>query len=524
MTVAPVPLIRPTRPRATRPGRDSMTLIQSKTSTAIQTLDVLAGHPRVALKLIELSRDPDAEVSDYSKAISSDPSLTGRMISIVNSAWYSPATPIATVEGAVCMLGLGQVRVIALSHCLASLHQSMSLPAEDARVLWCGSMLKAIAARKAAECTSSGLIEESYVSGLLQDLGLCLFQSIDSRTLTQIHGGRDLELEAILKVEHRHFGLDHQACGELIGRRMDLPARVMDAICDHHGSSTRTSLPVRIASTLPHDGKTWCPRQFELLTELLGELEGPPQSVASFIQEVEAEFNEFDEQLGNQSCERESLLDALVFASQENARSASTMVSQNVWLQQGKSSLNEKLTQAERAHVEAQQRAERDPLTKLFNRDGWDRRARKSLRDSDETNSVGVAFFDLDHFKQLNDEYGHVVGDRFLVEVSNRLQESVRAGDIVCRWGGDEFVVLFSGGTSHDCLEAVHRVQAHMCGAPFLIQDLELPVSVTVGFVSLEAESKTTNLGDLLQMADEQLYKAKELERGTLSSTRFSLE
>jgi diguanylate cyclase (GGDEF)-like protein len=99
------------------------------------------------------------------------------------------------------------------------------------------------------------------------------------------------------------------------------------------------------------------------------------------------------------------------------------------------------------------------------------------------------------------------------------MQEATRAGDIVCRWGGDEFVVLFIGGAPGDCLRAAHRVQSRMQEKPIIVNGIDLPVSASVGFVSVGSKISETNLGDLLQLADEELYKAKETSRGTFSAT-----
>jgi diguanylate cyclase (GGDEF)-like protein len=505
-----------------------MRYTESETLQAVRSVEVISGHPRVALKLIELARDPEVEVADYARLIESDVSLASRLLGLVNSAGYAPQARVLTVHRALCTLGLRQVRVIALSHCVASLHQALALKGEEARYLWAASMSKAIAARKVAECLGLAEVDAAFTAGLLQDLGLALMHSLDSGAMAEIHGRIDWRLDQALAAEVAHFGLDHRAVGRHLARRLDLPELFRNAIDSHHAGPEELArctddfeLAVQVAGLLPHDARNWTSPDLALLASLIDERLPAWSDMESFLAEVQAELAEVDALLGNDSATTPDLLESLIHASQENAREALQTVANNIWLREDSTTLNERLGHAKRAHEEAEQRADRDPLTQLFNRGGWDRRARATLSQAGSTeDTLGVAFFDLDHFKELNDALGHAAGDAFLREVSQRMLESVREEDLICRWGGDEFVILFRGVSASDCLEAAGRVKQHVQGTPVIIEGRELDVSVTAGFVSVDAADSDMNLGELLQIADEQLYKAKSVQRGTLSSTR----
>lgn len=508
-----------------------MSFTESETLAAIRAVEVISGHPRVALKLIELSRDPEVEVEDYAHLIETDAGLSGRLLGLVNSACCAPKERVLTVSRALCTLGLRQVRVIALSHCVASLHQALAIEGEDARTLWAASMSKAIAARKVAECLGLEDTDAAFTAGLMQDIGLALLHSMDSIALLEIHEQIDWSLERMLEAEVEHFGLDHCSVGRRIADRLDLPVVYRVAIERHHASpegilrqAQGLDLAVGVAGFLPHDAANWTGRDLVFLSSVVEERLSSWPDMGAFLTEVQQELNEIDRQLGTNSTETPDLLTGLIYASQENARESIKTVANNIWLREDSSTLHERLHNAKRAHQEAEQRADRDPLTQLFNRHGWDRRARLTLSRAGATEgTLGVAFFDLDHFKELNDELGHAAGDSFLREVSLRMTEAVREDDLVCRWGGDEFVILFSGVSASDCLEAARRVKQHVQSAPVEIAGRSVPVSVTAGFVSVDkADSDDMNLGDLLQIADEQLYKAKTAQRGTLSSTRVN--
>jgi diguanylate cyclase (GGDEF)-like protein len=505
-----------------------MSFTQSETLEAIRSIEVISGHPRVALRLIELSRKPEVEVAEYAQLIETDPGLSGRLLGLVNSACYAPAERVLTVARALPTLGMRQVRVIALSHCVASLHQALAIEDEKARSLWAASMSKAIAARKVADFLGLEDTEAAFTAGLMQDLGLALMHSMDSDALFEIHGEIDWSLERMLQAEVAHFGLDHCAVGRRIAERLDLPAVYRLAIERHHAPADETllqaqglDLAVCVAGFLPHDGANWTSRDLGSLASILEERLPKWPSMEAFLSEIEEELAGIDQQLGTNIAETPDLVSGLIYASQENARESMKTMANNIWLRDNSSTLNERLHDAKRAHKEAERRADRDPLTQLFNRHGWDRRARLTLSRAGATEgTLGLAFFDLDHFKELNDSLGHAAGDEILRQVSLRMTEAVREDDLICRWGGDEFVILFSDASANECLEAARRVKQHVQSVPIVIEGQRMKLSVTVGFVSIDtADSDDMNLGDLLEMADAQLYRAKSLQRGTLSST-----
>lgn len=156
------------------------------------------------------------------------------------------------------------------------------------------------------------------------------------------------------------------------------------------------------------------------------------------------------------------------------------------------------------------ERASFDLLTKLPNRSEFERRAVEALSTAERTDeTASLLLFDLNEFKQVNDTYGHSAGDELLRVVAIRLRKAVRDGDIVARWGGDEFVVMMPGIGTEEMATRRARQLADAVGGRTRIDgvDHSLRVKVSVG-VSLWPDHGPS-LASLVGAADSAMYQAK---------------
>jgi diguanylate cyclase (GGDEF)-like protein len=159
----------------------------------------------------------------------------------------------------------------------------------------------------------------------------------------------------------------------------------------------------------------------------------------------------------------------------------------------------------------AQFLANTDELTGLANR----RPVLKRLEQLSENVPYVVAIADLDHFKQLNDAYGHECGDRVLAAIGQRLLTGVRAGDSVGRWGGEEFIFVMAEASVADATATMERLSAELA-APIPCVGHSHEVTMSVGLTDAQPDRMVHRA---LQRADAALYEAKEAGRNTV---RFS--
>lgn len=176
-----------------------------------------------------------------------------------------------------------------------------------------------------------------------------------------------------------------------------------------------------------------------------------------------------------------------------------------------------KIQRSERLISKYKEAAFTDSLTGLGNR----RRFEEEMKRVDEevingTQDVALLFLDIDHFKSINDTYGHDAGDVILVELGNRLTKTARTDDMVCRNGGEEFSVLLADCTLSQGFVIGKRYLRQIAETPFLLPDGSfIDVTVSIGIAST-SESKIATSSQLIKKADVGLYVAKRSGRNRL--------
>lgn len=163
-----------------------------------------------------------------------------------------------------------------------------------------------------------------------------------------------------------------------------------------------------------------------------------------------------------------------------------------------------------------QKSAVTDPLTGLYNRRMFAEALQDAVAHSSEQEPCLLLSLDLDHFKRVNDQFGHAAGDALLCEVGRRLSHTVRAGDIVVRLGGDEFVILLSGVSTTDWPEQLAKRILAAFAVPFFFEERPLEISSSIGIARCPQDASDPEA--LLRCADTALYDAKQSGRNQYRS------
>jgi len=155
-----------------------------------------------------------------------------------------------------------------------------------------------------------------------------------------------------------------------------------------------------------------------------------------------------------------------------------------------------------------------DGLTKVFNRRALDRYLKKVTQKEQLQHELHLLILDIDDFKSINDTYGHVAGDKVLIFIANLLRNTLRDGDKVFRYGGEEFIIILNRITENKCLEIAQRILKIISSNTLLYKGKSVNVTISIGATKY-VEGDTPE--SLIARADKALYNSKEQGKNQLN-------
>lgn len=155
-----------------------------------------------------------------------------------------------------------------------------------------------------------------------------------------------------------------------------------------------------------------------------------------------------------------------------------------------------------------------DPLTGCYNRRELETQLKRSIGNAVRHKSaLSVFMFDLDHFKKINDTYGHLAGDTVLCEIARLVKNNMRSGDILARYGGEEFIAILPETCKAKAMDLADRLRKKLAGRHIVHEDEVIKVTASFGVAEMNGNS---DLNNLIHQADTMLYKAKLNGRNTV--------
>ena len=476
----------------------------------------LPSLPAVAIDLIRLCRDQDVDLGKIAARLEQDPALAARLLRVANSAFYAGSGEVKTLKRAVSMLGANSVMTLGLSFSLVATVRGQRGVDHDA--FWRRALLSGITARCLARRAGHDP-DEFFVGALFQDLGMlviCAAFPAEYAELASECGGDHARLE---RRETERLGFSHPEAGALLAEDWKLPGHIAVGVAASHDLRRAPQDPkanmfcgcVALAGMV---AEVWCgPNPVQAsrdagaqAAELLS-IDG--NEFWELLSKVADEFAQasamFEVRLESESKVAEVLeqaKEALVAVSLRSAQRAASSESAVVSLAREKRSVEERL--------------KRDALTGLFGREHAAAALGLAIAGATEYGRpAGVLVCDLDKFKTVNDTHGHLAGDRVLVAVAQALVSAVRrAGDVVGRWGGEEFVVVLPGAGLDGALAVAERMRAAVVGLAVETEaGVRLRQTISIGAAVHRPGDPVISADALFAQADARLYRAKEAGR-----------
>ncbi len=494
--------------------------LEQKVRDRIESLSYLPTTVAVAMKFVELGKDVDAEPSEYAKVIGSDSALSSKLLSLANSSWFGVRNKVTKPQTAVNLLGLGTVRTLAISYCMTGLHNELRLAPEESRMFWSASLCKAVAARQYALQFDRRIAEEAFTAGLFQDFALPVLYSVAREQMSVVLHDVQVNWQVLLKKERDLFRLDHAEMGRLVAHKIDLPDMFVDAVAFHHNldrlqeTLTHKVLveAVHVASLFPHCLDAWNPQDAERLRSFLTEhaavgAAGP----TALLDTIQKEYNLIQAYFGDGSKHRIKLADLLAQATREVADNTTRLVGAVHDLLHQAATTGQQVHQILKEHNELEEAVHSDPLTGALNREGLQARSPELLSQANRYGAAMAAvYFDVDHFKRINDTHGHACGDAALQHVVATIQSCTRQTDLIARLGGDEFLLLLSDCGEADAAAVIERILSKISSHPVSNTQASMaPITLSAGFLWIPPGASGSDLQTLISAADQLMYQAK---------------
>ncbi|WP_305043591.1 sensor domain-containing diguanylate cyclase [Geoalkalibacter sp.] len=490
----------------------------------------LPSPPAIAVRILEAVRGDDSSFRDLGRIIAADPALSAKILRVANSSVYSLRYPVDTIEKAIGVLGVDQLKNIALSFVIAQGMRGSSEGEFSFDYFWRRAITAAVGAELVAERMGCKT-QDTFVTALLMDLGIVVMYGWDTKGYLRVLGAKRARKEAIVVLEKRAFGFDHGELGGELLKSWGLPESIWRAVRNHHGGveGAATSDPsgevlvlADALSSIYHGSRASQRLAFvkERLTHLgLGaaDVDALIDAVAEKTLEVLSSFDldpgklkpfsqllqEANEELGKLNLSYEQLVMELKQAKEKAERLAEELAE-----------ANDKL----------QELAFRDGLTGLYNhryfQDLLSQEVKRAVR---YHRPIGLVMFDIDHFKKINDNHGHPVGDQVLKALARKIESLTRRTDVVARYGGEEFAVVLPETDAKGVGVLAQRLRRGIEQLPIATDAGELRITVSVGATCYDAEQGLCCKDELIEAADAALYAAKRAGRNQVGFQALAL-
>jgi len=472
--------------------------------------------PTVVLRILDKASAPDCTIADLCKIIQVDPGLSGRILRIVNSATFGLSRPVASIQRALAVVGLNSARLLVLTISFPEMQRKMGkVDARWTQNYWKSSVAGAIVARELSKRIRARDPEDDMAAGLLRDLGELILQQLFPEAYHKVLAEPP---EAVLAgqcaIEETYCGLNHAEVSAFILDRWRLPAEVTEAIRNHHAPDEVTfssatarqrayllQFATRAAELLQHPEEDLVLQQLLVIAQKHFQMD--ETDVHAFLLPLSQKIADFAGLLQVDIGESNDFQSVL-------ARAGEELVSLTVSTNLDKERATEDTRRAESEARRWKHEAAFDPLTKVFNRRFLESKLRELFdRPQDNAAPFGLVFIDLDGFKPLNDRFGHAFGDLVLQRVADCLGRQVRQGDVVARFGGDEFCI-FSDALDEQGVQALcRRIWQHINDLTIAMGPNEGKVGASIGAVQGSSTSLWEGPEALLAAADKAMYQAK---------------
>ena len=483
------------------------------------------------MKVLELTRREDVGVQEIANLIMNDPALASKILKTVNSPFYGLTKQVSTVSNAIVILGLQAVKTLALGFSLLTNLQKGSDKAGgggggggdagfDYTLFWKRSIYSAVASRVLARKMSVIQQEEAFLAGLMANVGTLVLHRVIGEEFDPLFARAQGDYAALVALCQEKLEIDPPAVSALLAEKWQFPPLLARPIALHYSCDEQDPLIKPLVDVVSTG---------VLLAEVFV-AEDPARPIALARKELAARFSLPPEEIekllveiGKSAREAAGLLEVHIGKERSyqeilgEAREA--LVSLSLQTQQ-------QVRDITREVQTLQIKATTDQLTGLANRSRFDDFFETQFqRAYAQQRPLALLFLDIDHFKKVNDQYGHQAGDEVLRRVGGILRKSIRNIDLVARYGGEEFaVVLTERRTPPAACTRAETIRRAIAAETMKFEDQTLAITISIGVAGTDRTRIFAEKSQLTNAADRAVYAAKAAGRNAVRVFRPRIE
>jgi diguanylate cyclase (GGDEF)-like protein len=481
----------------------------------------LPSPPGIVVRILEAVRNDDHCFAELGKIVSADPALAVKLLKVANSSMYGCGGKVQSIESALAILGISALKSIALTFIIVRTMHSASDGFFDFKYFWKRAVTAAVAARTLAKQVQQDS-DTLFVSALLQDIGVLVLFHHCTDTYMEVLAQKNRRALPGHDIERELLGFDHAELGGTLLRDWGLPESIYLPIFHSHqphsaSEKYRTTLDIlnladRISAT--YHGSQSSVTMVEVLDVLTLRYSLTEPQAKNLIDGLAGQANEvmdfFDISDSGIKPFSEMLQDANRELAQVNIGYEQLIMD----LKQSREESSLYVTKLLEANKRYRQMAYRDELTGLYNTRYFQEAMQNELERSKRyQRPLSLIFFDIDFFKEINDSFGHLVGDVALREVAKQVSQVMRAVDIVVRYGGDEFAIIMPETDKAGLETFAERIRQSVEAMTVTVDEVPLQLTISVGGAATSGKHKKVDELAIIAAADKALYQAKRAGR-----------
>lgn len=485
----------------------------------------LPSPPAIAAQILNTIQNKESSLDDLEKIISADPALTGKLLRIANSAFYSLPYEVSNVSRALSILGTNVIKNIALSFVIANDMRGEKDSSFNFDYFWRRSVTGAVAAELVM-----GLLHEKnediFVTALLQDIGVLIMYLSKGQdyiaTLEQclLTGGTDL-----ISAERKKYLFDHQHLGCTFLENWGIPQSIVSPIRFHHEPELspvkyqRTCSVLNVANHLSaiYSGTETAENLRELQTKMADYFNINADQTRSLLDDVAEKSLDILKIFEIDPGQLRPYSQMLQEANDELGKLNLTYEQLVLELKESKKKSEAFASKLRKANARLEELAFRDGLTNLYNhRYFQDILEKEMVRARRYKHSLSLIMFDIDSFKEVNDSFGHPAGDQVLIKLAQAISTVVRPSDIIARYGGEEFAVILPETNQTGLKVFAERLRRCAASVTTIVKGNPIKVTISCGGVHLYPNDNVTQQ-EFINSADRGLFLSKQNGRNRVT-------